>query len=186
MKKDLGIKPYIMPMPVLIVATYNEDDTSDAMNAAWGTLSSMNTVVLYLSAGHKTFKNIKNKKAFTVSIADEKHLIQADYVGIVSANTDKNKMKNSGFNIIKSNNVDAPIIIDLPLTIECILDHIDEKEGAVYGKVVNVIADDEVLTGGEVDLSKVNPICYDPSSRSYFKIGNKVGCAFKDGAILKK
>lgn len=186
MKTDLGIKPYIMPMPVLIIVLYNEDDTPDAMNAAWGTLSSMNAVVLFLSAGHKTVKNIKNKKAFTVSIADEKHLIQADYVGIVSANTDKDKMKNSGFNIIKSNNVDAPIIIDLPLTIEYILDHIYEKEGAVYGKVVNVIADDEVLTDGEVDLTKVKPLCYDSSSRSYFKIPNKVGNTFKDGTVLKK
>lgn len=186
MKKDLGIKPYIMPMPVLIIGTYNEDDTPDAMNAAWGTLSSMNTVALYLSASHKTVKNIKNKKGFTVSIADEKHLIQADYVGLVSANTDKNKMKNSGFNTIKSNNVDAPIILDLPLTFECNLDYIDEKTGAVYGKVVNTIVDEEVLTNGEVDLSKVNPISYDPASRSYFKIGSKVGTAFKDGSILMK
>ena len=186
MKKDLGVKPYIMPMPVLIIGTYNEDGGADAMNAAWGTLSEMNTVALYLSEGHKTVANIKKRKAFTVALADEKHLVPCDYVGLVSANTDKGKMAKSGFTLKKSDKVDAPVIEDLPLTLECELDYIDEKSGAVYGKIVNVLAEESVLTDGEVDLKKLNLISYDPASRCYFKAGEKVGTAFHDGAVLKK
>ena len=122
MKKNLGIKPYIMPMPVLIIGTYNEDGSADAMNAAWGTLCEMGTVALYLSAGHKTVENIKTKKAFTVAIADEKNIVAADYVGLVSARTEKKKIEKSGFTVSKSNHVDAPVINELSLTLECELE----------------------------------------------------------------
>ena len=173
MKKDLGVKPYLFPMPVLIIGTYSEDGTPDAMNAAYGTLCDFRHIALYLSAGHKT-------------IADERHLIQCDYVGLVSANTDKEKIGKSGFTLTKSKNVDAPVIEDLPLTLECKLDYIDEKSGAVYGEIVNIIAEEGILTDGNVDLNKPNPISYDPASRCYFRMGGKVGTAFHDGAALKK
>lgn len=186
MKRDLGVKPYVLPMPVLIVGTYNEDGSADAMNAAWGTLSEMNTVALYLSAGHKTVENIRERKAFTVAIADEAHLIASDYVGLVSAHTEKKKIEKSGFTVTKSTRVDAPIIEELPLTLECKLDYIDEKSGCVYGEIVNVIAEESVLDGsGSVDLNKLNPISYDPASRSYYTMGKKAGKAFGAGAVLK-
>lgn len=186
MKVDLGMKPYIMPMPVLIIGTYNEDGSADAMNAAWGTLCDMDTVALYLSAGHKTVANILAKKAFTVAIADEEHMVAADYVGMVSAHTEKKKIEKSGFTARKSARVDAPVLEDLPLTLECKLDYIDEQSGCVYGRVVNVLAEEKVLDeGGNVDLHKLNPISYDPASRSYYTMGKKVGKAFGIGAKLK-
>lgn len=186
MKIDLGVKPYIMPMPVLIVGTYNEDGSADAMNAAWGTLCDMNTVALYLSGGHKTVENIRARKAFTVAIADRAHTVAADYVGLVSAHTEKKKMEKSGFTTVKSARVDAPIVEQLPLTLECELDRIDEQSGCVYGRVVNVVADDKVLNErGEVDLKALDPIAYDPASRSYFTMGEKAGKAFGAGAVLK-
>ena len=186
MKKILGVKPYLFPMPVLIIGSYCEDGTPDAMNAAYGTLCDFRHIALFLSAGHKTVANIKTRKAFTVAIADEKHLVPCDYVGLVSANTDNKKMEKSGFTITKSKNVDAPVIEDLPLTLECKLDYIDGKSGAVYGEIVNIIAEEGILTDGDVDLNKLNPISYDPASRCYFGIGGKVGTAFHDGAALKK
>lgn len=186
MKVNLGVKPYIMPIPVLIIGIYNDDGSADAMNAAWGTLCEMNTVALYLSAGHKTVENIRAKKAFTVAIADEANMIPADYVGLVSAHTENKKIEKSGFTVTKSTRVDAPIIEELPITLECELDYIDEKSGCVYGKIVNVIADDKILDErGNVDLNKLNPISYDPASRSYFTMGEKVGKAFSVGAKLK-
>ena len=110
------------------------------------------------------------------------HMIPADYVGLVSAHTEKKKIEKSGFTVIKSNLIDAPIIEELPLTLECELDYIDEKSGCVYGKIVNVIADDKVLDeSGNADLNKLNPISYDPASRSYFTMGEKVGKAFSIG-----
>ena len=110
MKKDLGTKPFILPMPVLIIGSYNEDNSADAMNAAWGTLCEMDTVALYLSEGHKTVANIRARKAFTVAIADEANMISSDYVGLVSARTESRKIDKSGFTVSKSNHIDAPVI----------------------------------------------------------------------------
>lgn len=186
MKIDLGVKPYIMPMPVLIIGTYNEDGTADAMNAAWGTLCEMNTVALYLSAGHKTVENIKARKYFTVAMADETNLVSADYVGLISAHREKNKIEKAGWTVTKSERVDAPVFDELPLTLECKLDYIDENSGCVYGEIVNILADENIVDdNGEVDLSKLNPLSYDPASRCYFTMGKKVGKAFSDGAKLK-
>lgn len=186
MKKNLGTKPYIMPMPVLIIGTYNEDGSADAMNAAWGTLCEMNTVALYLSAGHKTVENIRTRKAFTVALANEANMISADYVGLVSAHTESKKIKKSGFTVTKSKCVDAPVIEELPLTLECELEYVDEKSGCVYGKIRNVLAEESVLDeSGNVDLNKLNPISYDPASRAYFSMGKKAGKAFAIGAKLK-
>ena len=185
MKKNLEVKPYLFPMPVLIIGSYCEDGTPDAMNAAWGSISDFNQIALYLSATHKTVKNIKERKAFTVAFADEAHVAACDYVGIVSANNDHEKMAKSGLTTSKSQTVDAPVIDDLPLTLECELDYIDERSGAVYGKIVNIVADESVLTDGQVDLRKLNPISYDPASNCYFKLGEKVGVAFHDGKKLK-
>lgn len=164
-----------------------EDMYADGkIRATWGTLCEMDTVALYLSAGHKTVENIRAKKAFTVAVADEKHMVAADYVGLVSAHTEKKKMEKSGFTVTKSARVDAPVIEELPLTFECELDYIDGQSGCVYGRVINVLADEKVLDGsGNVDLCKLNPISYDPASRSYFTMGIKVGAAFSIGAKLK-
>lgn len=186
MKVSLGVQPYLFPMPVLIIGTYCENDIPDAMNAAWGTICDYKKIALYLSPTHKTVENIKNKKAFTVGIADVEHLIQCDYVGLVTANTDLEKIIKSGFKIIKSNNVDAPIIDDLPLTLECKLDYIDENTGCIYGDIINIIAEEKILENGKVDLNKLNPLSYDPSSRSYYTIGEKVGKAFSDGNKIKR
>ncbi len=186
MKIDLGIKPYLFPMPVLIIGTYCEDGTPDAMNAAWGTVCDFDKVALFLSEGHKTFANINKRRAFTVAVGNVQNLIACDYVGLVSANKDSDKMKKSGFKTVKSTKVDAPIIVDLPLTLECVLDRIDVQSGCVYGKIVNVAADEIVMTEGTVDLNKLNPISYDPASRCYYSMGEKVGVAFHDGAKLVK
>lgn len=186
MKKDLGVKPYLMPMPVLIIGSYDGNGAADAMNAAWGTLCDMKTVALCLSAGHKTVENIRLNGAFTVAIADEAHLVPSDYVGLVSAHTEKEKLKKAGFTATRSNRVNAPIIEELPLTLECKLDYIDEQSGFVYGEILNIIADERILDeSGNVDLLKLNPLSYDPSSRCYFTMGRKVGKAFYDGAKLK-
>lgn len=185
MKKDLGAKPYLFPMPVLIIGTYSEDGTPDAMNAAWGCISDYKKVALYLSSEHKTYENILKRKAFTVAVADEKNLVSCDYVGLVSAKQDGKKMKKSGFNVTKSTRVDAPVIDELPITLECKLDYIDEKAECVYGEIVNVLVDEEVLTDGAIDLNKFTPISFDPSGRKYFAMGKRVGVAFHDGAKLK-
>ena len=188
MRKQIKTTEAIFPMPVLMIATYNEDGSIDVMNAAWGTMLSRNQVILNLTETHKTVKNIKERKAFTVSIADSKHVVEADYFGVVSGNNTLNKFENSGLSAIKSEIVDAPIINEFPICFECefIEYQDDEYGGGVIGKVVNVTADENVMSGDKVDIELVDAIAFDPYTHGYYKVTERVGNAFKDGLQLKK
>ena len=158
------------------------------MNAAWGTMLSRNQVILNLTETHKTVKNIKERKAFTVSIADSKHVVEADYFGVVSGNNTPNKFENTGLSVSKSENVDAPIINEFPICLECeFIEYQNDEYGAgVIGKVVNVTADESVINEDKIDISKVNAIAFDPYTHGYYKVTERVGEAFKDGLRLKK
>lgn len=185
MRKNFGKKPWLYPLPVLIIGSYNEDGSANAMNAAWGGIYEADQVMLCLSEGHKTTANIKNKKAFTVSIADAAHVAQADYVGLVSANQITDKLEKAGFHTTKSVFVDAPLIDELPLTLECKLVKVNE-DGNIIGEIVNVSADETILgEDGIIDPDKLQAISFDPAHNAYLKLGEKVGNAFVDGAALK-
>ncbi len=188
MRKNIETTEAIFPMPVLMISTYNEDGSIDVMNAAWGMMLERDHVVLNLTESHKTVKNIKERKAFTVSIADAKHVVEADYFGIASGNNTPNKFENSGLTAKKSENVDAPIINEFPICMECeFIEYQDDEYGAgVVGKVINVTADESVMNGDKIDISKVNAIAFDPYTHGYYKVTERVGEAFKDGLQLKK
>lgn len=186
MKKNLKTKAYMYPMPVLIIGTYDENGTPNAMNAAWGTVCDTAQVAIVLSAGHKTVKNLLKTKSFTVAMADEKNVLPADYVGVVSANSVSDKFQKSGWTAQKSAFVNAPVIDQLPLTLECKLISYDTETEICIGEVVNVLADEEILDEkGKVDLTKFKPICYDCDTHGYYTLGKKVGQAFSDGLKLK-
>ena len=187
MRKNLKLTEGIFPMPVLMVATYNEDGSIDVMNAAWGTMQERDNVALNLTETHKTVQNIKNRKAFTVSIADAAHVVEADYLGIVSGNKEPNKFEKSGLTAVKSELVDAPIINEFPLCLECeFIEYQDSEYGiGVIGKVINVSADESVMKDGKVDISLVDAIAFDPYTHGYYRVCERVGDAFKDGLKLK-
>lgn len=188
MRKKLNITEGIFPMPVLMVATYNEDGSINVMNAAWGTMQERDVVALNLTETHKTVRNIKARGAFTVSIADAVHVVEADYFGVESGNKVTNKFENSGLSASKSEMVDAPVINEFPLCLEC--EFIEYQNGAygcgVIGKVVNVTADENVMTDGKLDMALVNAIAFDHHTHGYYKVTERVGEAFKDGFQLKK
>lgn len=188
MKKNISKKSAIFPMPVLMVATYNEDGSVNVMNAAWGMMLESDMVVLNLSKTHKTVKNIKERKAFTVSIADSAHVVEADYFGVVSGNNALDKFKNSGMTATKSENVDAPVVNEFPVCMECeFIEFQDDEYGCgVIGKVVNVLAEESILNGENVDIEKMNAIAYDPFTSGYYKVTERVGNAFSDGMKLEK
>ncbi len=175
-------------MPVLMVATYNEDGNVNVMNAAWGTMQERDHVVLNLTETHKTVKNIKARGAFTVSIADAAHIVEADYFGVESGNRVSNKFENSGLTASKSESVAAPVINEFPICLEC--EFVEYQNGeygcGVIGKVVNVTADENVMIGDKIDMSLVNAIAFDPYTHGYYKVTERVGEAFKDGLKLKK
>lgn len=187
MRKDFGPQTWLFPMPVLIIGTYDKDNNPNAMNAAWGGMFDFNQIMICLSS-HKTTDNIKLKKAFTVSFATVETMTASDYVGIVSQNKEKDKIKKSGLKYEKASHVDAPIFIDYPLTLECeVMEIINEGQGGgnIIGQIVNVSADESVLTNGKVDIKKINFISFDPVTMKYVKLGEEVGQAFKEGLKLK-
>ena len=188
MRKKLNITEGIFPMPVLMVATYNEDGSVNVMNAAWGTMQERGNVALNLTETHKTVKNIKATGAFTVSIADAAHVVEADYFGVVSGNKVSNKFENSGLTASKAEMVNAPIINEFPLCLECeFIEYQTNKYGCgIIGKVVNVTADESVIVDDKVDISLVNAIAFDPYTHGYYKVTERVGEGFKDGLQLKK
>lgn len=184
MKKNFGKQTYLYPMPVLIIATYDADGTADAMNAAWGGIHDTNQIGICISPDHKTARNILEKKAFTVSIGDENHVAQCDYVGIVSANSTPDKLAKAGFTTSRSEFVDAPVINELPMCLECSLVSYDQETGCMVGDIINVSADESILTDGKIDSTKLKPITYDPVSHKYITLGNIAGNAFSDGKKL--
>ena len=183
MRKNFGVKPWVYPQPVLMIGTYDENEKPNLMNAAWGGQYDANQVMLCLSS-HKTTDNIKATGAFTVSFATASTVVPCDYVGIVSAKQEPNKMEKAGFTTVKSEFVNAPIINELPLTLECKFLKCNE-DGNVIGEIVNVSADESILTDGSVDYKKLDAIIFDPTAAAYIRLGEKVGNAFKDGAKLK-
>lgn len=188
MRVNIKTTEAIFPMPVLLVATYNEDDSIDVMNAAWGTMLERDHVILNLTETHKTVQNIKARKAFTISIADAAHVTEADFFGVVSGNNTPDKFAKSGLAAEKSTHVDAPVLSGLPICMACeFIEYQDGQYGCgVIGKVVNVTADESVMDGDHVDIEKVGAIAFDPYTHGYYKVTERVGNAFKDGLQLKK
>lgn len=186
MRKDFGAKPYTYPQPVYMVAAYGEDGTPNAMNAAWGGISGHTRITLSLSPGHKTVKNIIARKAFTVSMADVAHATACDYLGVASGNQIPDKLERAGFHTEKSKLVDAPVIQELPMAVECRLLDYNAETHCMLGEIVNVSVDERILDeNGKVDPAKLGAIVFDPVNNAYLRVGEKVGNAFQDGLTLK-
>ena len=186
MRKNFGAKTTCYPMPVFIIGTYNADGTPNAMNAAWGGISEEQEISICVDNTHKTAENLLARKAFTVSMATEKYIAACDYVGIVSGNKEPDKFAKAGFHATKSEFVDAPLIDELPMALECELLSYDDETCRLVGRIVNVSADESILgENGKVDVARLRPITYDSMNHHYLVLGEKVGQAFHDGTSLK-
>ena len=187
MRKNFRAKPWTYPQPVFIIATYDEKGHPDAMNAAWGGIDYDDQINLCLSAGHKSVKNLLATRAFTVSMGTVEQLKACDYVGIVSGNKEPDKFAHAGFHAIASEFVNAPLIAELPMAVECELLSYDPETCHLVGKIINVSADESILDDkGKIDPGKLHAITFDPVHNAYLAVGEKVGNAFKDGLELKK
>ena len=186
MRKNFGAKPWTYPQPVFILATYDESGVPDAMNAAWGGISDDKELTMCISASHKTTANILARKAFTVSMATADQAIACDYVGIESGKRVANKLEKTGWHTTKSEFVDAPLVDELPMAVECRLVSYDPESCRLVGEIVNVCAEESVLDSeGKIDVEKLAPITFDPVHNVYRKLGEVAGHAFQDGAKLK-
>ena len=185
MRKNFGAKPICYPQPVFILAAYDENGVPNAMNAAWGGISDDREISFCISAGHRTTHDILARGAFTVSMADAAHVAECDYVGVVSGNDVPDKLARCGFHTTKSEFVDAPLIDELAMALECRLVGYDPETCRLVGEIVNVCADESVLTDGRIDPAKLRPITFDPVNNTYLVLGGKVGNAFSDGLKLR-
>lgn len=182
MRKDLGVKPCIYPEPVLILAAYGEDGTPCAMNAAWGGIHEENELFICLDPGHKTTENILLKKEFTVSIGTEDFVAECDYVGLVSGKDVPDKVARAGFTVVRSDKIDAPIINELPMAIECRMKSYDKGSCELIAEIVNISVDEGILNEkGHIDVRRLKPIIYDGLNKDYYGFGAIVGKAFGDG-----
>ena len=187
MKKDLGTVQAVFPMPVLVIAAYDKAGTIQTMNAAWGQICDSDKIALFLDPDHATTKAIVARKAFTVALADRAHMAEADYVGIVSGNKVADKFARSGFTATKSARVNAPVIDQLPVAMECELAEVAQTKTlyAIVGTIVNTLADEAVLAeNGKVDPAKLDAIAFDQFQNGYYATGEKVGQAWNAGKPL--
>ena len=186
MRKNFGAKTWLYPMPVLIIGTYDENGTPNAMNAAWGGISEEQQITICVDSEHKTAENLLARMAFTVSMATAQQLVACDYVGLVSGKDVPDKFARAGFSAIPSEFVDAPLIAQLPMALECRVLSYDTESCRLVGQIVNVCAEESVLDGdGKVDVAKLQPLTYDSMHHQYLVLGAPVGNAFRDGLALK-
>ena len=189
MKKDLGIVQAVYPMPVLMVAAYDENEKVNVMNVAWGQICDGDKIILFIGEGKKTWLNIKASRAFTVALADEAHMDVADFFGIASGNKISDKFERTGYTAVKSDKVHAPVIEEFPVVMECeLLDILDTKYvSGIVGRIVNVKAEAAVLSdNGKVDPAKLHALIFDQFQHGYYVTGEKVGQAWNAGAVLMK
>ncbi len=188
-RKNFSDKAVITPLPAIMIATWDENKNPDVMMAAWGGQCGPKHITFELSK-HKTTDNIRLKKAFTVSFATKNDIAQSDYFGIVSANDVPDKVAKAGFTVVPSPNVDAPIVNEYKLTLECKVVTFDEDENGgarVVGEIVNMSADESILDAeGNIDLGKLQPVVFDSSTNSYRVVGEKVGDAWGSGKVFQE
>ena len=184
MKKNLGNKNWMFPMPVLMIGTYGEDGTPDVMNAAWGGITLEDEITICIDTSHKTWANIAARKAFTVAFGTADTVASCDYLGLVSGNKSPDKVAKSGFTVTKSAFVDAPIINELPLALECKLVSMNEENCNVVGKILNCAVEESAMTDGKPDADKMRPLCFDTGQHRYRLMGETVAEAFSVGKKL--
>ena len=186
--KSFGQKPWVLPQPVLIIGTYNNDGTPNAMNAAWGGQWDSKEIMICMGS-HATTENLDRCGEFTVAFATKDTMVASDFVGIVSGKNDPEKMQKTGWTAIKSEHVNAPVFTEFPMTLECrILRKIDETEDRynLIAEIVNILVDEAYLAeDGKPDVEKMQLISYEPVHHGYLVMGERVGNAFADGKRLK-
>ena len=189
MKKNLGVLQAVYPMPVLMVAAYDENGKVNVMNAGWGMICAMDKIALFIDEDHKTTQNLLVTKAFTVALADKAHMDVADFFGIASGNKMDDKFERTGYHAAMAEHVNAPVIDEFPVVMECELAEVVKTDSfyAIVGRIVNTAADEKVLSeNGKVDPAKLNALIFDQFQNGYYVSGEKAGRAWNAGAHLMK
>ncbi len=181
----LGAAPLAYPQPVFILGTYDQFGVPNAMNVAWGGVTGKVDISLCCSVNHKTTTNFLRSRCLTVSMGTVETAEICDYLGLVSGNDERNKVEKAGLHAENSGVIFAPVFRELPLCFHCRVVDYEPRNGHLELKVVEVTADESILTDGKIDAEKLRPITFDPSAHVYRPLGAAVGAAFSMGAALK-
>ncbi len=185
MRKNFGVKTWLYPQPVFVVAAYGADGVPDAMCAAWGGITYDTQLSICVDSEHKTAENLVFSRAFTVSMATEQFVLECDYLGVASGHKVPDKLARSGLHVERAKHVNAPLITELPLTVECELVSYDAESCLLVGEIVNVSADESILDAdGRPDPAKLRPVTFDPVHNKYLVLGEAVADAFRAGVPL--
>jgi flavin reductase (DIM6/NTAB) family NADH-FMN oxidoreductase RutF len=190
MKRSLGRKTLVVPAPVWVVGTYDDEGKPNIMTAAWGGIccSKPPAVCVLLREATYTYGSIIAREAFTVNVPSVDFAKQADYVGIASGR-DEDKFSVAGLTPVRSELVDAPYVAEFPLSLECKLIH-TLKIGLhtlFVGEIVDVKADEAVLDEKDRPaIEKVQPFVFSVGEQTYHAIGEAVGPAFNMGKELQQ
>ena len=191
MRKDLGARAFGFgwPVPVLLVATYNDDGSVNVMNLHEAMRTNAGDLTLCIGPRSKTHENVEKRGAFTVARVNREMMAEIDYLGTVTGKRVPDKFMRTGLKAVRSAHVDAPILSGCPLVVECELKELVRTENfsTVIGTIVDVAADESVLSEtGRADAEKLGMVLYDSFSNSYFTLGEKVGKAWSEGRQYMK
>lgn len=178
MRKNYGNRPLCYPQPVFVISTYNEDESINAMAAAWGGISEEDELSICISAGHKTTENILRNKAYCVSMATADYAKECDWFGCASGNDTADKFTRTGMTVSRSQFVNAPVINELPVCLEIELIDYNSDSCILRGKIRNVSVDESCLKDGKPDVSKIRPLTFDPFNGTYNVIAEAVYSSF--------
>ena len=188
MKTSCKPQSILYPQPVLVIASYDKEGRADAMVAAWGGIYDTNQIGFMLDHRHQTTENIRAASAFTVSMATVGTMAESDYFGCVSEKAAAGKIGHVGFHAVKSEHVEAPVITEYPLTFECKVSKVTQvgEDFHFVGDIVNILADESILTDGKIDPKKLNPLTFDAVHGTYITLGDTVGKAWGEGRKFVK
>lgn len=185
MKQSLGAHTIAYPMPVFVIGTYDHAGKPNAMVAAWGGICSSDppSIAVSVRPTRYTYRNLMEKREFTISIPSEDYLKEADYFGIASGQ-DYNKFAKTGLTPVRSTLVDAPFVKEFPVVLECrVINKVDIKAHVQFiAEILDVKVDESALgADGKPDLSKIRPLGFDMVRSEYYAMGPVVGKAFSAG-----
>lgn len=191
-KIDKKLRAFVAPALVVVASAYDENGKADACTLAFVTMTShvppCVTIAINATARRQTLKSILSSGAFVVHYPSIDQVREADYLGVESgANTDK--LKNIGYTTTRGRAVNAPVINEFPVALECEVVHTVTigSHTQITGEIKNIQANEDILDEkGKVMMSKFNPIIYNEEEFTYHSVGDVIGPAFKLGADMKK
>ena len=186
-KVQLGPSTMAYPMPAFLIGA-DVDGKPNFMVAAWsGIANSEPPMITVAFQPHRhTLKGVKQNRAFSVNVPPVSLMKETDFCGIFSG---KSEDKSNVFEVFYGKTEHAPLISECPVNLECTVVMTIQlgSHDLIVGEIKEVhVSDDCLGEDGKPDPAKIDPLIFTVPDRSYRRMGEVVGKAFKAGTELKK